>query len=76
MDTKHIWVKLEDVIKFLTEESGDLKIEHGLEKVDFIKPGHGNCCTCQTCGQYHDDCVCWHNDVIDIINGWEKKRMR
>jgi hypothetical protein len=22
------------------------------------KPTHGNCCTCQSCGQYHDDCTC------------------
>ena len=24
----------------------------------FRKPEHGSCCTCQTCGHYHDDCVC------------------
>ena len=24
----------------------------------FITPKHGNCCTCQDCGHYHDECVC------------------
>ena len=24
----------------------------------FIAPRHGNCCTCQDCGHYHDECVC------------------
>ena len=23
-----------------------------------ILPTHGNCCTCQDCGQYHDECIC------------------
>lgn len=22
------------------------------------RPTHGNCCTCQYCGQGHDDCIC------------------
>ncbi len=22
------------------------------------KPTHGNCCTCQDCGQPHDECTC------------------
>lgn len=22
------------------------------------KPTHGNCCTCQSCGQAHDECIC------------------
>ena len=35
-----------------------------------IKPGHGSCCTCQRCGQYHDNCWCtdydeWH-DLGDL----------
>lgn len=28
------------------------------------KPTHGNCCTCQSCGQYHDDCNC---EVIAVL---------
>uniref|UniRef100_A0A6M3IZD4 Uncharacterized protein n=1 Tax=viral metagenome TaxID=1070528 RepID=A0A6M3IZD4_9ZZZZ len=35
-----------------------------------IKPGHGSCCTCQRCGQCHDNCWCtdydeWH-DLGDL----------
>jgi len=24
----------------------------------FIKPTHGTCCTCQTCGWDYDNCIC------------------
>lgn len=27
------------------------------------KPVHGSCCTCQTFGNCHDDCVCEHNEI-------------
>jgi hypothetical protein len=27
-------------------------------KEDKRKPTHGPCCTCQTCGQFYDDCIC------------------
>ena len=40
-----------DVIDWLHEKIGYLEGQ-------FRKPGHGNCCTCQDCGQNHDDCVC------------------
>ena len=33
------------------------------EEIPAIKPSHGNCCTCQKCGQFHDDCVCTHNEL-------------
>jgi len=29
-----------------------------------IPPTHGSCCTCQTCGQFHDECVCSHNELL------------
>lgn len=33
-----------------------------------IKPGHGPCCTCQTCGRPHDwECVCEHNDIAKAL---------
>lgn len=32
-----------------------------------IKPSHGPCCTCQTCGYYHDECVCSNNDLLNKI---------
>ena len=31
------------------------------------KPTHGNCCTCQDCGQGHDECVCYHNNLLSAI---------
>ena len=41
-------------------------------KVDKIKPGHGNCCTCQECGHYHDDCVCWENRSVEACEAYEQ----
>ena len=34
----------------------------------FRKPTHGNCCTCQVCGHYHDECQCGYGD--DISMAW------
>ena len=28
------------------------------EKHEKRKPTHGSCCTCQECGQVHDECIC------------------
>lgn len=36
------------------------------QKINKIKPGHGNCCTCQTCGYGHDECVCSENIDVEI----------
>ena len=53
-------------IKFI-----QLLIDDGyLKGSDFIvgvKPTHGNCCTCQTCGYAHEDCVCSHNELLKKI---------
>ena len=35
---------------------------------DRIKPGHGSCCTCQTCGRHYDDCVCTSNEIVEALN--------
>lgn len=47
----------------------------------FIKPIHGNCCTCQTCGMHHDDCLCGEGEkmqeiraLIDAIPASEKSK--
>jgi hypothetical protein len=40
-----------DMVFWLYEKIDDLERQ-------FTKPGHGICCTCQTCGLNHDDCVC------------------
>jgi len=33
----------------------------------FMKPTHGNCCTCQTCGYGHDECVCENNKILKSV---------
>lgn len=61
------YLKKEDVIKILFE-LGALKECNILQKIKTIKPTHGPCCTCQSCGYYYDDCVCTHNEIVDTIN--------
>ena len=29
-----------------------------IRKHEKIRPTHGSCCTCQICGQDHDECIC------------------
>ena len=57
-------IKLED-IKALLREYADLKDTD--ESIPSIKAGHGPCCTCQTCGYGHDECVCIHNELIQKL---------
>ncbi len=34
----------------------------------WMKPRHGNCCTCQTCGWPHDECKCgWVEDPALVV---------
>ena len=57
-------VRLCDVIELLLSEdiiSCDIYTAH-------IKPTHGSCCTCQVCGQCHDECVCYSNDILEKLN--------
>lgn len=49
-------------------ECGLMIKAHGLNIIENIKPTHGNCCTCQTCGQSHEECVCSHNENVRFIN--------
>ena len=42
-------------------------------KVKLAKPTHGTCCTCQRCGYHHDDRICEHNKMVDILNKWFEK---
>lgn len=58
------YISKDDVVSLLKEWS-ELK---GEEKIAHVKPGHGPCCTCQTCGYHHDDCVCSHNELLDVLN--------
>ena len=41
--------------------------ERILQMKIIIRPGHGPCCTCQKCGQFHDDCKCEYNRIIEDI---------
>ena len=53
-------IKFETILKFLIDE----EILQGGEFIPHIKPGHGSCCTCQTCGYIYDNCVCSHNERL------------
>lgn len=44
--------KLKEILKKELLDDVDLTIKPN------IKPIHGNCCTCQECGYYHDECNC------------------
>ena len=54
------------------DEAKDVLIEWGSlkskEQIEKIKPKHGNCCTCQDCGHYHDDCVCENNHLNKALD--------
>lgn len=51
-----------NLLKEHTDFTGKLKI------YDTKKSTRGNCCTCQKCGHYHDNCVCLHNMIVyDIL---------
>ncbi len=56
--------RLEGVVEKLLEFTSWRK---GVGRIPTKKPGHGNCCTCQDCGHYHDECVCEHNEIEDIL---------
>ena len=60
-------VRLEQVLETLHT----LGVIRSTKKVAPIKPGHGPCCTCQECGQHHDDCVCTTNEIIDALKKLE-----
>lgn len=38
------------------------------DKMEFMRPGHGSCCTCQTCGFAYEECACGHNELLDAVN--------
>ena len=57
-------IDLEDVLDILKEYSS---FKGGFKKIPPIKPGHGPCCTCQRCGYHHDECVCSHNEMLELF---------
>ncbi len=65
-------VKLSDVIDIMIEW-GDL---FSPDIIKITKPSHGPCCTCQDCGYYHDDCVCYHNELLTELNDLEDQNDR
>ena len=53
-------------MKEIVAEWTDWKPGRGI--VAPIQPRHGNCCCCQICGQFHDDCVCQHNKIEEVMS--------
>jgi hypothetical protein len=53
-------IDFDKVIELLIGE-GSLK---GKDLIPNRTPTHGSCCTCPICGQYYDDCVCLHNELL------------
>lgn len=55
------------------EARDEIRQELGINWINFLKkkdrkPTHGNCCTCQDCGNYHDDCTCLEKEAkISIL---------
>lgn len=69
-------IKEEDLVEALISR-GEIRKEYGFAKVEKAQLKHdgrchGSCCYCQTCLRDYDECVCNHNEWIDIINGISK----
>jgi len=58
-ENKELREKIDAVLDLITR---DTEWRKGVGFISAEKPTHGPCCTCQTCGRYHDDCVCVHNE--------------
>lgn len=67
------YIKKQDIINLLRNDG--ILLDYGLKKIKKVKMGHGSCCCCSDCGQYHDDCVCYHNEWVDKINMLEVKNL-
>lgn len=59
---------VEKMSQFLKEECG-----YQGKHIEHIKPRHGNCCTCQTCGQDHEGCVCQNNRIHAALSSLKTK---
>ena len=60
-------INKQELIDSLIKE-GRIKQQYGCKYIEPIKPSHGACCCCSDCGQYHDDCVCGHNEWVNFVN--------
>jgi len=47
----------------------DRLVSETVFNVPFVKPKHGPCCTCQTCGHAFDECRCGYSTSIE--RAWE-----
>lgn len=47
----------------------DEMISEKIFNTKFIKPNHGTCCTCQTCGWDYDNCLCGWSTQLE--KAWE-----
>ena len=55
-----------DLLNFLMEHT-DLKGFDYLP-VNDKKIDHGPCCVCSVCGHWNDECVCYHNEILDDLH--------
>ena len=60
----------------LEDRELDAKVAE-LMGMPFRKPGHGTCCTCQTCGWDYDNCQCYYStDIAAAMLVVEKMKFR
>jgi len=59
----------EEILKMPAGREMDALVAEHIFKTPFQKPGHGPCCTCQTCGWSFDDCQCGYSESRDMA--WE-----
>jgi hypothetical protein len=53
--------KLKTILMEYTDWNGTLKKKAPLEKAGCA------CCTCSDCKRHYDDCVCEHNEIVDLL---------
>ena len=61
-----IWLEKCDLLEFLMEHTELKGFEFLPENDKQIK--HGSCCVCGDCGHWHDECVCYHNEILEHLN--------
>ena len=54
-------VLLSDVLEVFRKRND---IPQDLKPIPRVKPYHGPCCCCMTCGRGHDECVCQLNELL------------
>ena len=60
------------IIPIMTKEEAEQMVEWADEHIEWRKqkmrkPTHGTCCTCQECGQPHDECMCRDMENFKLV---------